>query len=82
MLKAQQFWICVLLQTLKLHVVICGKECTHPQHRLLVGDFKLCTQAKSAKSHLSMRWICTGDFDILQWGECKRLLGGNEILLS
>ena len=28
-----------------------------PQHRLLVGDFKLCTKLKSAKSHIPKREI-------------------------
>ena len=31
--------------------VICGEECA-PQHRLLLGDFKLCTKLKSAKGHV------------------------------
>ena len=41
--------------------VICGNECAPhpppptPQHRLLVGDFKLCTKLKSAKSHIPKR---------------------------
>ena len=36
--------------------VICGEECA-PQNRLLVGDFKLCTKLKSAKSHIPKRQI-------------------------
>ena len=36
--------------------VICGGECA-PQHRLLIGDFKLHTKLKSAKGHIPKRQI-------------------------